>query len=236
VSSLTQRVPLDTPGLRPSSLIHLFSIFHATAAAVHQGIAQCNAARWLMTVGRHVRNTFSAGLWVILLLLGPGRQAQAQLQRVLVISIPDRKLAVIEDGTVKKVYPVAVGKDSTPSPAGIFFVVDRVADPAYYHAGKVVPPGPRNPLGTRWMGLSQPGYGIHGTNAPHSIGTAASHGCVRMAKDDLQELFSRARVGDTVLIRRERDPLTAQIFHSYVPESTAATGLPTRVLEASAGQ
>ena len=187
-------------------------------------------------VGRHIRNSFTAGLWVILLLISPGKQAQAQLQRVLVISIPDRKLAVIEDGTVKKVYPVAVGKKSTPSPAGVFSVVDRVADPTYYHAGKVVPPGPRNPLGTRWMGLSQPGYGIHGTNAPNSVGTAASHGCVRMAKDDVQELFSRARVGDTVLIRRERDPLTAQIFRSYIPENTPPAALPTRELEASAGQ
>jgi L,D-transpeptidase ErfK/SrfK len=189
-----------------------------------------------MKIGRCLRNSFAAGLWVVLLLPGSARQAQAQLQRVLVISIPDRKMAVIEDGTVKKVYPVAVGKKMTPSPTGVFFVVDRVADPAYYHAGKVVPPGPSNPLGTRWMGLSQPGYGIHGTNAPHSIGTAASHGCVRMGKDDVQELFARARVGDTVIIRRERDPLTTRIFRSYIPPSTPAIGSPAPMLEASAGQ
>jgi lipoprotein-anchoring transpeptidase ErfK/SrfK len=158
------------------------------------------------------------------------------LQRILVISIPDRKLAVIEDGTVKKVYPVAVGKDSTPTPAGVFFVVDRVSDPTYYHAGKVVPPGPRNPLGTRWMGLSQKGYGIHGTNASRSIGKAASHGCIRMAKADLEELFSRAQVGDTVLIRQERDQATAQIFRSYVPAVARVRDLRTTALEVSAGQ
>jgi lipoprotein-anchoring transpeptidase ErfK/SrfK len=187
-----------------------------------------------MTVNRYIRNFFPAALWVTLLLFGLCSQVQAQVQRVLVISIPDRKLAVIEDGTVKKVYPVAVGKDATPSPTGVFFVVDRVTDPTYYHAGTVVPPGPRNPLGARWMGLSQRGYGIHGTNAPHSIGKAASHGCVRMAKDDLQELFSRAQVGDMVLIRRERD--TAQIFHSYIPQIMTASSPATPVLEASAGQ
>jgi lipoprotein-anchoring transpeptidase ErfK/SrfK len=189
-----------------------------------------------MTVGRQVRNSFAAGLWVAFLLLSLSRQAQAQLQRVLVISVPDRKLAVIEDGTVKKVYPVAVGKDSTPSPAGVFLVVDRVADPTYYHAGKVVPPGTANPLGTRWMGLSQKGYGIHGTNASHSIGKAASHGCIRMAKADIEELFSRAQVGDTVLIRRERDHVTAQIFQSYVPAVSRVTDLPPTALEVSAGQ
>ena len=171
-----------------------------------------------------------------LLLLGLSRQAQAQLQRVLVISIPDRKLAVIEDGTVKKVYPVAVGKDATPSPAGVFLVVDRITDPTYYHSGKVVPPGPRNPLGTRWMGLSQKSYGIHGTNAPYSIGKASSHGCIRMAKADLEELFSRAQVGDTVLIRRERDHVTEQIFRSYVPSVARVTDLRATALEVSAGQ
>ena len=187
-----------------------------------------------MTVGRYVRHSLTAGLWAALLLLSPCSQAQSQ--RVLVISIPDRMLAVIEDGTVQKVYPVAVGKESTPSPSGVFFVADRVADPTYYHAGMVVPPGPRNPLGTRWMGLSQKGYGIHGTNAPHSIGKAASHGCVRMAKADVEELFSRAQVGDTVLIRRERDPVTTQIFRSYVPTGAAAPDPMATALEASTGQ
>jgi hypothetical protein len=62
------------------------------------------------------------------------------------------------------------------------------------------------------MGLSQKGYGIHGTNAPKSIGKAASHGCIRMAKADLEELFELVRVGDTVEIRGEADTQAAEIF------------------------
>ena len=93
-------------------------------------------------------------------------------------------MALIENGEVKKVYSVAVGKDTTPSPTGTFTIVNRLTNPTYYHKGLVIPQGPQNPIGNRWIGLSQKGYGIHGTNAPHSIGKAASHGCIRMGRKD----------------------------------------------------
>jgi lipoprotein-anchoring transpeptidase ErfK/SrfK len=140
--------------------------------------------------------------------------------RQIVVSIPDRKLALIEDGAVKKVFPVAVGKQSTPSPTGSFRIVNRVANPTYYHSGKIVPSGPANPVGTRWMGLSEHGYGIHGTNAPGSIGKAASHGCIRMARNDLEELFGLVEVGDAVEIRAERDEQTARLFGPDQPGTT----------------
>jgi len=136
----------------------------------------------------------------------------AKPTRLILVSIPDRKLALIDDGKVVKVFPVAVGKESTPSPEGTFTVKSRVANPTYYHKGTVIAPGPANPLGTRWMGLSEQGYGIHGTNAPKSIGKAESHGCIRMAKKDLEELFPLVKVGDRVEIRGERDEQLAQIF------------------------
>ena len=75
-------------------------------------------------------------------------------QHVLVISIPDRKLAVMEDGRVLKVYSVAVGAAVSPSPTGTLKIVNKVIGPTYYHQGKVIPPGKSNPLGDRWMGLS----------------------------------------------------------------------------------
>ena len=137
--------------------------------------------------------------------------AQVADKRLLLISLPDHQLALIEDGQVKKVYSVAVGKETTPSPTGTFHIVARLTDPTYYHEGKVIAPGPRNPLGNRWMGLGK-GYGIHGTNTPSSIGKSASHGCIRMAKRDLEELFAMVKVGDTVQIRGERDALTAAVF------------------------
>ncbi len=141
-------------------------------------------------------------------------QSKAQPARQVLVSIPDRKLAVLEDGRVLKVFPVAVGTAKSPSPSGEFHIINRVANPTYYHKGTVIPAGPANPLGARWMGLSLKGYGIHGTNAPRSIGKAASHGCIRMAKRDLEQFFDMVRVGDTVVIRAEADAQTAQIFGS----------------------
>ncbi|MGA2808168.1 MAG: L,D-transpeptidase [Terracidiphilus sp.] len=133
-------------------------------------------------------------------------------QRVIVVSLEDRKLALVENGQVKKIYPVAVGKPSTPSPQGSFTIERRVANPTYHHDGRTVPPGPRNPVGTRWMGLSIHGYGIHGTNEPASIGKAASHGCIRMAKPDLEEFFELVAVGDRVELVGQRNQQTAQLF------------------------
>jgi L,D-transpeptidase-like protein len=152
-------------------------------------------------------------LLAVLILTAARLQAQEQQStRQILVSLPDRKLALIEGGEVKKVYPVAVGKETSPSPSGSFTITNRVTNPTYYHKGQVVEPGPDNPVGTRWIGLNQKGYGIHGTNAPRSIGKAASHGCIRMAQKDLEELFEIVRPGDVVEIRAERDDQVAQIF------------------------
>ena len=155
--------------------------------------------------------------WIVAALLMVTADAPAQEQqpaRQVLVSIPDRKLAVLEDGRVLRVFPVAVGASDSPSPDGEFQIINRLSNPTYYHPGKVIPAGPANPLGSRWIGLNLKGYGIHGTNAPRSIGKAASHGCVRMAKRDLEQLFGMVRVGDTVVIRAQADAQTAQIFGS----------------------
>jgi lipoprotein-anchoring transpeptidase ErfK/SrfK len=140
-----------------------------------------------------------------------------QLKRTIVVSLEDRKLALVEYGQVKKVYIVAVGKPSTPSPIGTFTIQRRVKNPVYQHEGKVVDPGPRNPVGTRWMGLSVKGYGIHGTNEPKSIGKAASHGCIRMARKDLEEMYEMVHVGDTVELIAQRNEETAVLFGEQKP-------------------
>ena len=156
-------------------------------------------------------------------------QSAPSVQRQILVSIPDRKLALIEGGHVLRIYPVAVGADESPSPAGEFKIVNRLEKPTYYHPGKVIGPSAANPLGSRWIGLNQPHYGIHGTNVPQSIGKAASHGCIRMAKADLEELFKLVRVGDMVVIRGTADEETAQIFGSnngtiLAQAQTAAAG------------
>jgi lipoprotein-anchoring transpeptidase ErfK/SrfK len=136
----------------------------------------------------------------------------------LIVSIPDRKLALIENGRFVKVYSVAVGTPVTPSPTGRFRIANRIVKPTYYHQGIVIGPGRGNPLGNRWMGLDLKGYGIHGTNEPDSIGHAASHGCIRMGRRDVEDLFSRVRVGDIVEIQSE--PLAqSALFNGSRPKT-----------------
>jgi len=164
---------------------------------------------------------------VAAMVLAMQAMAQVATQRIIVVSLEDRKLALVEGGQVKKVYSVAVGKPSTPSPVGTYTIARRAANPTYHHNGKTVLPGPGNPVGTRWMGLSIPGYGIHGTNEPHSIGKAASHGCIRMARADLEEFYGLVAVGDTVELVGERNEETARLFGDN--EKPAAPAQPVLV-------
>ena len=140
------------------------------------------------------------------------QENQARPARRVVVSLADRKLAVVEAGHVIKVFSTAVGAGQTPSPVGSFRIIQRVSDPTWYTKGKIVPPGKANPLGTRWLGLSAKGYGIHGTNAPDSIGHNASHGCIRMRNHDVEQLFEMVTVGDAVELYSERTPELEHIF------------------------
>ncbi len=105
-------------------------------------------------------------------------------------------------------FSVATGQAIYPTPAGRYDIVVKQVDPWWYPptqdawaAGlSPVPPGPGNPLGTRWMGLSAPGIGIHGTDEPGSIGWNASHGCIRMQVPDAEWLFGHVQIGTTVFI------------------------------------
>jgi lipoprotein-anchoring transpeptidase ErfK/SrfK len=105
-------------------------------------------------------------------------------------------------------FPVATGQTIYPTPAGRFSIIVKWVNPTWYPPTndawakglKPVPPGPNNPLGTRWMGLSSPGIGIHGTDEPTSIGYSESHGCIRMQVADSEWLFGHVKVGATVFI------------------------------------
>jgi lipoprotein-anchoring transpeptidase ErfK/SrfK len=106
-------------------------------------------------------------------------------------------------------FHVATGQAVYPTPRGNFHIVVKWVNPTWYPptqdswaAGlSPVPPGPGNPLGTRWMGLSVPGVGIHGTDEPSSIGYSLSHGCIRMQVPDSEWLFAHVDVGTPVYIR-----------------------------------
>jgi lipoprotein-anchoring transpeptidase ErfK/SrfK len=106
-----------------------------------------------------------------------------------------------------RVFGVATGQSQYPTPLGRWTVVVKWRNPWWYPpkspwaaGAKPIPPGPGNPLGTRWMGLSASGVGIHGTPDDASIGYSASHGCIRMHIPDAEWLFNHVRIGTTVFI------------------------------------
>jgi len=125
----------------------------------------------------------------------------------IVIDISARTLVLYDEDQVLRSYRVAVGQPRYPTPTGNFRIINKAKNPTWspppspWADGlEPVPPGPNNPLGTRWMGLSAPHVGIHGTYASGSIGTAASHGCIRMHISDVEALFDIVYVGTPVSI------------------------------------
>lgn len=124
----------------------------------------------------------------------------------ITVNLPSRTLELYSGNDVVKEYPVAIGKPSTPTPLGRYSVIVKEVNPAWYppdQKGKVVPSGPANPLGYRWIGIWN-NYGIHGTNAPWSIGNSVSNGCIRMQEADVEELFDHVDYGTPVIITYER--------------------------------
>jgi L,D-transpeptidase ErfK/SrfK len=133
----------------------------------------------------------------------------AAIGQSLVVNIPQRMLFMREESGDVTGFPVAVGRRDWPTPIQPFRIVTRERDPSWdvpdsireeaRRAGKwlpaVVPPGPNNPLGQFWLGLSTGSIGIHGTNAPASIYRAATHGCIRLHPDDVAWLFDHVDVG-----------------------------------------
>ena len=127
----------------------------------------------------------------------------------VVVDLSELKLYLYKDGELARTYRVAAGSPEHPTPTGTFAVTSKVVDPTWLPPNsewakdaEPIPPGATNPLGTRWIGTSAPNVGIHGTPSPGSIGTYASHGCIRMYISDVEQLFEKVVVGMPVLIRR----------------------------------
>jgi lipoprotein-anchoring transpeptidase ErfK/SrfK len=119
----------------------------------------------------------------------------------LVLNVAARRLYVYRDGGLIRVYPTTVGRPGEPTPVGLFSIRGKTINPTWYPPERPpVPPGPENPLGTRWMGFSPWGHGLHGTNTPWLIGLPVSRGCVRLHNEDAEELFEMVRIGTPVLV------------------------------------
>jgi lipoprotein-anchoring transpeptidase ErfK/SrfK len=126
----------------------------------------------------------------------------------LVLKLKEKRVYVYQGEKLIKKYPVAIGKKGWETPTGEWQVMEKIRNPAWtsFKTGEVFPPGTENPLGARWIGFWTDGrdvIGFHGTANLKSIGTAASHGCVRMRNRDVKALFPLVKVGTTVKVINE---------------------------------
>lgn len=112
-----------------------------------------------------------------------------------------QNILILKDGDdVVKVYDVSTGSNNS-TPVGEFTIVSRLVDPVWFNKGIVVPPeSPSNVLGSRWLGFDLPGYGIHGTIEPESIGRQVTAGCIRMRNLEVEELYSLIPRGTKVVV------------------------------------
>lgn len=134
---------------------------------------------------------------------------EKDLGKTIVVDLSKRQIWLFDGATLEKTYPCAIGTRSHPTPTGHFTIEEKRRNPGWSNPapkgwGKdmpaYIPPGPGNPLGTRALNLSASGIRFHGTNKIHSIGTAASHGCMRMYRKDIEDFFERVEVGTNVYI------------------------------------
>lgn len=131
-----------------------------------------------------------------------GRKLKVCTAKFGIIVDKSQNILTLKSGQdIVKTYRVSTGKDSC-TPVGTFKIINKIVDPPWYkEPGVVIQPGdPKNVLGSRWMGISKPSYGIHGTVEPESIGESVTEGCVRMKNADVEELYILVPEGTEVII------------------------------------
>ena len=128
----------------------------------------------------------------------------------ILINIPEMRLYLfLKKIFMVKTFPIGIGVTESSTPVGRFYIKEKRVSPTWYiprslrekyEGRKSIPPGPENPLGSHWMGLSMRGYGIHGTNFPWAVGRLVTHGCIRLYPEDILHLYPTVPVGTPVNI------------------------------------
>ncbi len=134
------------------------------------------------------------------------KRNRSLFQLYLVIRLSDRRVDIYQKEHLLTSYPIAVGRDGWETPTGRYQVIQKIQNPAWEHpfTGEIVPPGPDNPLGMRWIGFWTDGtnyIGFHGTPNEETVGQAASHGCIRMLNQDVLALFEKVSIGTPVIVQ-----------------------------------
>jgi L,D-transpeptidase ErfK/SrfK len=128
----------------------------------------------------------------------------------ILINIPEMRLYLfLKKISMVKTFPIGIGVTENFTPVGRFYIKEKRVSPTWYipislrekyDGRKSIPPGPENPLGFHWMGLSIHGYGIHGTNFPWAVGRLVTHGCIRLYPEDILHLYPTVPIGTPVNI------------------------------------
>ncbi len=163
-----------------------------------------------------------------LLLIPMAHVAPVTLHNGIAVNLAERNLYLYQNGRPVQAFPVAIGQRGWETPTGEYTVANKARNPTWFPPSwalqeQPVPPGPDNPLGDRWMGLSIKGYGIHATNAPATVGLYVSHGCMRMYPEHAHALYDMVAVGASVVIVYRRvvfgfEPEQGVVYMAYYPD------------------
>jgi L,D-transpeptidase ErfK/SrfK len=220
-------------------------VYDLVAGTEHEYTVVPGDTVWSIT-GRFTMNRSLLETWNVLPspdVLRPGMRLRVSDRHIvprrhpdgIVIDIAVRTLYWFQHGALRARFPVGVGRRDWGTPPGRYRIVGRREDPAWRVPASIqeemrargepvlpyVPPGAENPLGKYWIQLSAPGYGLHGTNAPGSVGKYASHGCMRLLPEHVALLYREAPDGTPVEIVYEpvklaRDPVGSILLEVHL--------------------
>lgn len=131
----------------------------------------------------------------------PGRKIKVWTAPFSILVYKSQNILILKsDEEIIKTYIVSTGKNNS-TPVGTFKINSKLINPTWYRSGAVVPPGsPENVLGSRWLGIDLPSYGLHGTIEPQKLGQQVTQGCVRLSNPDVEELYTIIPIGTEVVI------------------------------------
>lgn len=134
-------------------------------------------------------------------MINPGKKIKVWTAPFSILVDKSQNILILKsDEEIVKTYVVSTGKNNS-TPVGTFKITSKLLNPTWFKTGAVIPAGsPENVLGTRWMGIDKPSYGIHGTTEPQSLGKQVTQGCVRMSNPEVEELYTIIPIGTEVVI------------------------------------
>jgi hypothetical protein len=210
VESFVRKVG-KTIAVEPRDARFVASVWSPQIIPSHDGLALQNRRLHRVIVGRLLHPQRRRHIVLPTRILVPGEtthEVATAYRYYLTVSRSERRLRFFEGLTLQKTYTIAVGRVGLETPAGLYRIDDKQVNPSWHVpmsswagdlAGRVIPPGPDDPLKARWMGFYD-GAGIHGTDDLSSLGSAASHGCIRMSIPDVIELYDLVPLRTPILI------------------------------------